>query len=212
MSARFRQLLPLVCAPLFAQAEPVTIAVTNPSFEAYYVEPGAYRTGDITGWLRDGGTRSHVGIQSVAAALFPLQTGPGPEAVLPAPADGPQFAFINTPPDGGHIALYQVLGPLQPRTRYRFTVAIGNRLDKGYSDQALLELRNGDTPTSRVLASASNGTAPANGGFADLSVEFETGPYVAGNLLVAIRNQTGQQLILDHARVTAEAVDEETKR
>lgn len=190
-----------------ARAEPQPVTLANPSFEAFYVQPGGYRTGDITGWQREGGRRESIGIQSISAAEFPLQPGPGGEVphVLAAPADGPQFAFLNPSADGASVALYQVVGPLKPRTRYTFVVALGNRLDKGYADRVLLELRNGDTPAAPLLAALLNTDAPANGTFADHSVDFTTGDIVTGNLLVVIRNHGGSQVIVDNARLLAEA-------
>lgn len=182
---------------------PVFLPIANPSFEALQLPPGGYRTGEIAGWQRIGGSPNHVGLQSFSPALF---AAPSPsEQTLPAPAEGRQFAFINQPSDGGEIALYQVLGALRPHTRYTFTLAIGNRLDKGYSDYVLLELCNGETPASPVLASARNSAGPADGTFADHSVSFTTGSYVTGPLLIVIRNQSGYQIVFDHARVTTES-------
>lgn len=197
----------IVMAARPLHAESFAVAVANPSFEAFYIEPGAYRTGDISDWQREGGTRNQVGVQSVAPAMFPLQPGPGGEIpnVLPAPADGPQFAFINPSSDSSPIALWQVLEPLRAHTRYTFTVAVGNRLDKTYPDKLLLELRNGDGPNGFILAAASNATGPDNGAFADHSVSFETGPYVMGNLVIVIRNPGGSQIVVDNVRVTMES-------
>lgn len=189
------------------RAELIALPVANPSFEAFYIEPGSYRTGDITDWQREGGSRNQIGIQSIAPAVFPLSPGPSPELpnILPEPAQGAQFAFINPSSDGTQIALWQVLPPLRSHTRYTLTVAVGNRRDKTYPDKVLLELRNGDTPTSPILAAASNATGPDDGGFLDHSVSFETGPYVMGNLVIVIRNPGGSQIVVDNVRVTMES-------
>ena len=189
------------------RAEPQIVAVANPSFEAFYVQPGGYRTGDIGGWQREGGKRESIGIQSISAAVFPLHPGPGGEVphVLAAPAEGPQFAFLNPAGDGASIALFQVVGPLKPRTRYTLTVALGNRLDKGYADRVLLELRNGDAVTSPLLAALANTRLPADGAFADHSVSFETGDLASGNLVIVIRNQGGSQIVVDNVRLVADA-------
>ena len=187
--------------PGLSRAEPVALPLLNPSFEEFVLGAGAYRVGDIGGWQRDGSGKTTVGIQAVSSAVFTLAAAESP---LPAPADGMQFAFMNPPAEGETVALFQVIGALRPRTRYTFTVAIGNRRDKGYADKLLLELRNGDTPASPVLASASNADTPPDGGFADHSVSFATGQYVTGNLLIAIRNQGGSQIAFDNVRVTIE--------
>lgn len=204
MPTLLRGLSLLAClgAGISLPAQPAAVPLANPSFESPYLVPGSYRTGEITGWTREGGTRTHLGIQSISPGVFAQET---PESPLPPPADGAQFAFLNPPVDGQEMALYQVIGTLRPHTRYVFTVAIGNRLDKGYPDKLLLELRNGDTLSSPVLVSASNPSAPENGAFADHSVSFSTGAYVSGNLLIAIRNQSSNQIAFDHARVTIES-------
>ena len=189
-------------------AEPAgeRLEVKNPSFEAFYLEPGGYRNGDIDDWPRDGGSRNQTGIQSVSDVVFTRQPGPGGEIpfILPAPADGAQFAFLNPASDNSAVALYQVIGPLRSRTRYTLVVAVGNRRDKGYADRVLLELRNGDSPAAPLLAALTNSNPPPDGGFADHQVVFETGSYVQGNLVIVIRNQTAQQIAFDNVRLHAE--------
>lgn len=182
--------------------------LANPSFEAYYVEPGAYRVADIVGWTRVGATRNSIGIQSVSPAIFTTRPGPGGETplLLPEPADGPQFAFLNPAGDAVGVAIWQPAGPLRARVRYTLTVAVGNRRDKGYFDRVLLELRNGDGPASPLLAASVNAESPPDGGFADHAVTFTTGSIVSGDLVVVIRNQGASQLVVDNVRLTIEQI------
>lgn len=56
MAPAVRLLLLFVGAPAaLLHAEPLPVA--NPSFEDFYIGPGAYRTGEIAGWSQDGGGR-----------------------------------------------------------------------------------------------------------------------------------------------------------
>jgi hypothetical protein len=152
--------LPAVALSLFtlagASAHPV--ALTNPSFEAPVLTPGAYtpytkdNAQNIIGWKTDGGWEGvQNGIGNYDSAI----------------SDGVNFAYN----DGG--AITQTVGTVQPGT-YKLTAAIGSRADRGFPGGSL-QLAAGDTVLKSVPL-----TEPKKGMFQDETLEYTTEASGAG--------------------------------
>ncbi len=111
---------------------------------------------------------------------------------LAPPADGDYFFAINEGPGDPTGGIYQDVGPLQPKTTYTLTVAIGlsenfgpGSANPGLGSPGIISLINGIDNTDTVLATT-NGLPGTSDTWQDYSLTFTTGPTVSGDLTVEL--------------------------
>ena len=157
-----------------AQAEP--IFVPNASFESPALPEGAAIIDSVPGWTFSGSGAHQTGIYNANDAGFPGATNGN----LPAPALGPQSAFLHTGGAAGITIRTTPLTTILPNTTYTLTVAIGVRLDFPFAP--------GPAPgfvTIRLWADGQPGNALSQidifvstigrGTFVDFTTSFTTG-------------------------------------
>jgi hypothetical protein len=174
----------------------VPIPVRNYSFESPSEADGAFSVGGngdttaVTDWTiiaQSGNPYYAAGVQNPLDTQYPNTTGsPGQ---LPVPADGGQFAYLNTPGGFKSSLVSSDLGAALRNSVYTLTVALGRRLDLN-SGNYTIELLVGGTP---VATGTLSGLTIRQGAFADLSVSYRTPSNVSGDL----------QIVLTHAGIAS---------
>jgi PEP-CTERM motif. len=197
-----------VAAALFTgSASALSINVVNYSFEL----DNAGGAGGVvqsvpTGWTqynRVGG--SDIGSQNPNNSQFPINNP------LASPAQGNQFAYINTFDNnpGGISGIYQSVGALQPNTIYTLTVAIGSRADR-INTAGTISLINGLNPITGTILATGGGLPATQGTWEDYTISFQTGASVDGMLTIALSSVAAGtiQADFDNVRLDAVAVPE----
>lgn len=190
-------LLALATTPMARAGMPVSVAITNPGFEAEAVPPGAFLVGVPSGWMAydpfgrlDGATDALGLIAPVAAPA------PGSAFFPGGPAQGLRAALVYLAgPEGGEAGLQQTLAAtLQPDTQYVLRVTVGNIASgvsaPGSSDGGGIFYNLGGFPGYRidllagstVLASDNNslGDSLADGTWGQTGLVFDSPAAAAG--------------------------------
>jgi len=158
------------------------------------------------GWEFTGPT-AFKGIFDPNDASFTGSTGDN--ALLPAPADGGQVAYVDLDDNPLGTIVSPDLGSVLGATLYTLDVAVGRRLDNDFreaSDYRVNILLNDVVVGSSSLLVGSDLTA---GTFTDLQATFTSSPTAAGELsilLEAVGNDsvsTFQQGLFDNVRLEA---------
>jgi len=140
-------------------AGPISIPITNPSFEEPNMGPGGINS-SITGWNNQ---------NPVNVVFDPVGSSPftsGGNAMLDAPADGDQVLVAN------FVGVDQTLTgvSLLPGKEYSLRVAVGNRNDTSATANFRVELFAG--ATSLGFAAGDAQTFAPDGGFATATVFY----------------------------------------
>jgi len=159
-----------------AQAQAESIFVPNHSFESPALPDGEAIIDSVPGWTFAGSGARQTGIYNANDAGYPGATSGN----LPAPALGPQSAFLHTGGAAGISIRTTPLTTILPNTTYTLTVAIGVRLDFPFAP--------GPAPgfvTIRLWADGQPGNALSQidifvstigrGTFVDFTTSFTTG-------------------------------------
>ena len=211
-------LMGLSLGPTLAPVHATPIVVPNFSFESPAVADGGFSL-TIASWNISGFGAHQEGVYNPDNAGFPGATGGN----LPAPALGPQNAFLNASGDSS-MTTASGLATILPLTTYTLTIAIGVRLDYPTVDPALgtftisLLANGGDIslfyPSSSLTVSAS---AIPRGTFVDYTASFTTGigdSTIGQSVSPSIRyinsNVTPGGISVDNVRLDASTVPEPT--
>lgn len=177
------------------QAQVHSLVVPNGSFEEPVNDDVLYRyrwtneNGNswmIPSWTYNihGGGIGAGGTQNSINAEFPGTTGsPGN---LEAPGLGPQYGWLNSHGEGDVNTSFTsvAIAQIQPLTRYRLTVAVGDRLDEEPAEVAISLLANGSLiPGAQAWTT---GAQLPEGSFVDVSTMFDVlgpGDPLIGQLL-----------------------------
>jgi len=157
-----------------AQAEP--IFVPNASFESPALPDGEAIIDSVPGWTFTGSGTRQTGIYNPNDAGFPGATSGN----LPAPALGPQSAFLHTGGPAGISIRTTPLTTILPNTTYTLTVAIGVRLDFPFAPGAApgfayLNLFADGQPFNSLSQTDITVSTIGRGTFVDFTTSFTTG-------------------------------------
>ncbi|MDB5295834.1 MAG: hypothetical protein JWO31_1817 [Phycisphaerales bacterium] len=197
-----------------AAAAPVPLL--NASFESPALADGV-ATLTVPSWTQGGTGSNQSGVYNPTTAAFAgASSGAGN---LPAPAAGPQAAFMNTGGIGSAtLTSATPLGAILASTKYTLTVALGVRSDFPAAgvrlDNVYVEMTagaSGASLTGAYLAFDAN-TLPA-GSFKDYAVTFSTG--ASGNVIgqalsvdMGYQSTTNSGVMADNVRLDASPVPE----
>jgi DNA-directed RNA polymerase subunit K/omega len=188
----------LAATPVPVLPPPISVTVTNFSFEMNVAGNGAVVSTVPTGWTafnRAGG--ADIGSQHSGGIDYSVNNP------LATPADGNQYCYINMFNPSVTGGIYQDVGVLQPNTHYTLTVAIGSRADR-INSTGIISLINGANNTGAVLASG-GGIPAAQNSWQDYTASFTTGASVSGDLAIVLSvpgNGTTIQADFDNVRLT----------
>jgi alpha-tubulin suppressor-like RCC1 family protein len=184
----FGTLLALVLAPSFS-AKAVPIPVPNHSFEQPAQADGSWTIGDtgnataVPSWTisaAPGHDYFKAGVQNSTSIWYPGTTGsPG---LLPSPADGLQFGYLNTPGGFGSSLTSGNLAAVVPSATYTLTVAVGRRIDVNSGRYTLRILAGGAT----VASTEFSGLSLTAGSFRDVTLSWQAPATASGNLAVRL--------------------------
>jgi hypothetical protein len=197
----------------FRDASVASPVVPNFSFEDPAQSPGRNNSGGngnttaITGWTISG---------NGAGVFFPNGNG-GLGNPLPAPADGSQYAFLETPNNNSPTSITTTapVGTVAANTIYTLTTAIGHRNTSiRLPDNYLIELLVDGIPVaSNSLLNAHTNIQASS--FMDLSASFtspSSGSLVGGAMWIRLTHATDDGLFrqgaFDNVRLTASVIPE----
>jgi hypothetical protein len=172
-----------IAAPVWAD----TVPIANPSFEITNPLTNscgtgcAYNSGPIPGWTTMGG---QAGSWQPNSTYF---TSPVP--------DGSIIAYSN----GGSIS-QTLSASLIPNMTYTLSVAVGDRLDPGFTTTYTIALYAGSILLSSITGS--NATIPS-GTFQDESLSYHAGAAPLSGQLGIVLTSVGPQSDFDNVRLTA---------
>lgn len=170
------------------------VIITNSDFEDPVHADGAFA--NPAGWSVSAGAGSGVGSLNPQDAQFAGTTGsPG---LIPGTGDGVQVGYIS-----GAFQMWQNIGTIEANADYELTVAIGERLDLGWSD--LTVALRASSQTGTLLANDVYTAADApDGTFSDVSFSFNSAGFAGevGSDLYVVFTGTGTQALFDNLRVS----------
>ena len=109
----------------------------------------------------------------------------------------------------GSSPMYQSVGTIEANSVYELTVAIGQRLDLGWSNLTV-ELRATDQNGTVLASGVYDATDAPDGTFSDVSISFDSTDFAGevGNDLVITFRSAGVQALYDNVRLTESLVPE----
>ena len=177
-----------------ASAAPIFIA--NHSFEDAALGDGG-AGGGVSDWVGGSGGR----FNPTDGHFTGTSGAPG---TIPGTGDGVQIAYMN-----GSSPMYQSVGTIEANSVYELTVAIGQRLDLGWSNLTV-ELRGTDQNGTVLASGVYDATDAPDGTFSDVSISFDSTDFAGevGNDLVITFRSAGVQALYDNVRLTESLVPE----
>lgn len=173
------------------------VIITNSGFEDPLHADGGFA--NPTGWSVSAGAGTGIGsLNPIGVQFAGTDDAPGSPGLIPGTGDGFQVGYIS-----GAFQMWQNIGTIVANADYELTVAIGERLDLGWSDLTVALRANSQTGTLLADDVYTAADAP-DGTFSDVSFSFNSAGFAGevGSDLFVVFTGTGTQALFDNLRVS----------